>query len=167
MAPLLRHLTAALARRQDTGTDAPPPDTSDQSADSSELSGGAIAGIVIGSIVGVLLLWWIFRSCGNGFGMGPGDQRAAAAPPPRDYYYHHEKGRRGRSRSSRGHRHHHHHHASPRRSGSLRPVVIETGPRAPQATYQYQTPRGYDDGYGYPAQYTRTRSRSRRPSAGY
>ncbi len=33
--------------------------------ESQPLSGGAIAGIVIGSIAGFLLLLWIIRSCGN------------------------------------------------------------------------------------------------------
>jgi hypothetical protein len=145
MAPLLHHLASALHRRQQ-----PPEDTSNQTSESRNLSGGAIAGIVIGSILGVLLLIWMFRSCGNGFGLGSGP------PSSKDHgshYYHHERDRghrRGRSRgSSRGyydddhhhgsrrHSHHHHHHErrSPRRSGSVRPVVVEKV-YAPQAVQQ-------------------------------
>jgi hypothetical protein len=147
MAPLLHHLASALVRRQQ-----PPEDTSNQTSESRNLSGGAIAGIVIGSIAGILLLIWIFRSCGNGFGMG-------STPPRNDapaYYYHHERDRghrRGRSRgSSRGghyyeedyphgsrrhsHHSHHHHGRSPRRSGSTRPVVVEKVYATPQAVQQ-------------------------------
>ncbi|KAH7305601.1 hypothetical protein B0I35DRAFT_113637 [Stachybotrys elegans] len=159
MAPVAQYIEAFLSRRQQDNS--PPEDTSDQSASSSNLSGGAIAGIVIGSIFGVLLLWWIFRSCGSGFGFGA---RTTPAPPPAGYYHHEKHHGRGRSRSS--HRRHHHHH-SPRRSGSLRPVVIETHsavPRAPAPVHGYQTHpvRGYDNGYAY-----EPRSHSRRRSSHY
>ncbi|KAK1753928.1 hypothetical protein QBC47DRAFT_403322 [Echria macrotheca] len=113
------------------------------------LSGGAIAGIVIGSIAGFLLLVWIFRSCSN-LGAPPGsenangkawydgvrDERPARHVEPVEY------GRRSRSRS--GHRHHHHHSRSRsvRRSGEMRevvPVTIarERSPRRPPGVYDY------------------------------
>ncbi|KAK4198530.1 hypothetical protein QBC40DRAFT_283520 [Triangularia verruculosa] len=47
-----------------TGTNTNPPDDRDPD-DASTLTGGAIAGIVIGSIAGLLLLIWIIRSCTN------------------------------------------------------------------------------------------------------
>jgi hypothetical protein len=158
MAPLREHIEALLRRQEDTA----PQDTSDQSSSSSNLSGGAIAGIVIGSIFGVLLLWWIIRSCGGGFGFG---SRAPSQSPAPGYYHYEKNHGRGRSRSSHRHRHHHHHH-SPRRSSSLRPVVIEShgvAPRAPEPIYGYQTQptRGYDNGYAY-----QPRSNSRRHNPG-
>ncbi|KAF5022037.1 hypothetical protein F66182_5920 [Fusarium sp. NRRL 66182] len=63
------------------------------------LSGGAIAGIVIGSILGFLLLLWIVRSCLN----------LGAPPQEREKWYHykedqprrHSRHHRSRSRRSR------------------------------------------------------------------
>lgn len=91
----------------------------------SNLSGGAIAGIVIGSVVGVLLLIWIVRSCFN-LGAPPQEREKwyRDAPPP----HHH-----------RSHSRHHH------RSRSR-------GVEVPPAIYVQQS---------------RSRSRSRRPSATY
>lgn len=43
---------------------APTPETTEESASSNSLSGGAIAGVVIGSVAGFLLLLWILKSCG-------------------------------------------------------------------------------------------------------
>lgn len=149
MAPFINHLVSTLHRRQQQQ------DTSNQTSESSNLSGGAIAGIVIGSIIGFLLIVWIVRSCNNGFGVKSG-------PPPQPHYYHHEYDRnRGRSRR----RHHSHHHHSPRRSGSGRPpVVVEkvyATPVTPSPTYAYQDRRAsYGNGY---AEY-QPRSRSRRSS---
>ncbi|CCC14231.1 unnamed protein product [Sordaria macrospora k-hell] len=49
-------------------------DDDDDPTDASTLSGGAIAGIVIGSIAGLLLLIWIIRSCSN-LGAPPTDDK--------------------------------------------------------------------------------------------
>ncbi|KAL2172308.1 hypothetical protein VTG60DRAFT_6147 [Thermothelomyces hinnuleus] len=124
---------------------------SDDSSDpdsAKTLSGGAIAGIVIGSIAGFLLLAWIIRSCTN-LGAPPGDEAvpgrpwyggvrgryAPRHPPDRSpgpggggaggHAYGYEEGGydydydRGRhSRSHSRHRHHRHHHHSHHHSGS-------------------------------------------------
>ncbi|ROW04387.1 hypothetical protein VSDG_00950 [Cytospora chrysosperma] len=50
---------------------------SDQSSSGSNLSSGAIAGIVIGSVVGFLLLLWIFKSFSN-LGAPPQEKRDPA-----------------------------------------------------------------------------------------
>ncbi|KAI1500161.1 hypothetical protein F5X99DRAFT_253610 [Biscogniauxia marginata] len=121
---------------------------------SSGLSGGAIAGIVVGTVAGTLLLLWLIRSCLNlgspgiwGSTFEPGHEKPSAAPsdyPSSGGQQHH-------------HRRHHHHHRrrshsrhsrsrspsrSPRRvsvvSTTRRPVVVEShvrGPRPPQPAY--------------------------------
>lgn len=53
------------------------------------LSGGAIAGIVIGSVVGTLVLLWVVRSC---FNLG-------ASPQEREVLYHDIEPKRHRHRS--------------------------------------------------------------------
>ncbi|KAK3935740.1 hypothetical protein QBC46DRAFT_396759 [Diplogelasinospora grovesii] len=106
------------------------------------LTGGAIAGIVIGSIAGFLLLVWILRSCtnlgapkeqvpGNRGGAWYDGVRAERHPPRSRSRHSH--------RSSGGHGHSHSH--SRRRSVSevreVRPVAVIRGssPRAPPYAY--------------------------------
>ncbi|KAK0707809.1 hypothetical protein B0H67DRAFT_322820 [Lasiosphaeris hirsuta] len=110
------------------------------------LSGGAIAGIVIGSIAGLLLLFWIIRSCTN-LGAPPG-----AAPNPggrawydgvRDEYPpHHRHSSRSRSRHSRrSHRAHSRHHSG--HSRGHRRSVSEVREVRPVAVIRDRSPRGY------------------------
>lgn len=83
--------------------------TNDDCANCVHLTGGAIAGIVIGSIAGFLLLLWIIRSCFN-LGAPPKEREKAwykwGDEEPRHHHHHrhhHRSGsrRRGRSRSYR------------------------------------------------------------------
>lgn len=89
-----------------------------------DLSGGEIAGIVIGSVIGFLLLLWLIRSCVWG---GAGRRR-----PPPDYYHHEEPKRRRRSR----HGHSQGRHRS-RSIGAPPPVVIRDYSRSPGRGRQY------------------------------
>lgn len=97
------------------------------SSGSTTLSGGAIAGIVIGSVVGTLLLLWLIRSCLN-LGAPPG--------PERESMYRHVEPERRRHRSKHGH--------SYRRSSDLAappPVVIkETSRPRRHPKYLYTDP---------------------------
>jgi hypothetical protein len=72
-----------------------------------KLSGGAIAGIVLGSILGTLLLLWIIRSC---FGAPPGNERES--------WY----------RDVELKPHHHHHHSSSRHRRSRRSSSVSAPP---------------------------------------
>ncbi|KAH6847710.1 hypothetical protein B0I37DRAFT_150393 [Chaetomium sp. MPI-CAGE-AT-0009] len=153
MAPtptLPQAVSRLLGRQQPTTTviiDADPANN-DGPTYNSGLDGGAIAGIVIGTVVGLLLLWWIIRACMQPRGRpDPGRQGwyDDTVPPPRS---------RSRSRSA-GRHHHHHHHSPPRRSGSRhhsrrrsstpRPVMVEEHytavPVRPAAAY-YATTEG-------------------------
>mgnify|MGYP005989106143 CR=1 FL=1 len=83
------------------------------------LSGGAIAGIVIGSIVGFLLLLWVFRSCMN----------LGAPPQERESLY--------RDIDTKPHyqsRHRHRHRRSPSSGG------VSTPPRAVVREYSTRRP---------------------------
>ncbi|KAK3305251.1 uncharacterized protein B0T15DRAFT_531743 [Chaetomium strumarium] len=82
-----------------TGSD----NTSNDPDDANDLSGGAIAGIVIGSIAGFLILVWIIRSCTN-LGAPPNDPAEPGRPwygSVRDEGYPPPPRPRGRSRHSR------------------------------------------------------------------
>jgi len=100
---------------------------------------GQIAGIVIGSVVGFLLLLWIIRSCAN---MSKPAQWGSTFEPERER----EKPASYGYPSSHRHRSHSRHsHRSPRRSSVVRPIIVEQrgrSPRAPPAVYQ--TRRDYD-----------------------
>ena len=106
--------------------------------DAQTLSGGAIAGIVIGSIAGFLLLVWIIRSCTN-LGLPPG----ASHNPKKGAWYDGVREEQPPPRSRSRHSHHSHHHH--RRSGSqVREVPVavvrQSSPRAPP--YVYEADRG-------------------------
>ncbi|KAK7756910.1 hypothetical protein SLS62_000926 [Diatrype stigma] len=116
------------------------------------LSGGAIAGIVIGSILGFLLILWLIRSCTN-FGRtsdwGETFEPDHEKPVPvtsrhhrQGSYPYHQEVHRSRSRQhghghSHSHSHSHSRHShSPRRSVEVRPVYYEgrargRSPKAP------------------------------------
>ncbi|OLN94202.1 hypothetical protein CCHL11_02826 [Colletotrichum chlorophyti] len=107
------------------------PGDTGQSASDNNLSGGAIAGIVIGSIAGFLLLLWIIRSCGM---WSSPDNLANKEPAYDDRRY------RGRSPGSRHRRHHSHryHHETSR---SRRPSIeINEVRYAAQPVYEKRRP---------------------------
>ncbi|KAK6821066.1 hypothetical protein PG987_015466 [Apiospora arundinis] len=120
------------------------------------LSGGAIAGIVIGSIVGFLLICWIIRSCCNlgrpgiwGYTFGAKDD-----PPPRKtthVYPYRQETYRSRSRHSGHHHHHHSHSHSHGRSPRRKSVEIRQVSTVRPAPGYYET--------------TRVESRGRSPAA--
>ncbi|KAJ6790273.1 hypothetical protein PWT90_06589 [Aphanocladium album] len=68
----------------------------------STLTGGAIAGIVIGSIVGFLLILWVVRSCFNLGGPTPTPEVEpwyGRHSEPKHYHRHHHRRPRSRRRS--------------------------------------------------------------------
>lgn len=95
--------------------DAPPTQTTTTIIPASypALSGGpdagAVVGIVLGSVAGFLLFFWLLWTCVN-FGNPPGDVESSFGGTGSLY-----------SRRSRRHHHHHHHHR--KRSGSRRETV--------------------------------------------
>ncbi|ODA77183.1 hypothetical protein RJ55_06810 [Drechmeria coniospora] len=94
------------------------------------LNGGAIAGIVIGYIVGFLLLVWIFRSCFN-MGAPPGESREAwyhdVEPKRSSHRYHHSR--------PHHHREHHHGRSSLSSSMSIPPPAVVTEMARTQPVY--------------------------------
>ncbi|KAI1353449.1 hypothetical protein F5Y01DRAFT_277132 [Xylaria sp. FL0043] len=133
-------ITKILANRQATTTVVTDGGSSDSSSSGSNLSGGAIAGIVIGSIVGVLLIIWIIRSCSNmgqpaawGNTFEPANEKPPSRHAHADYPYRQE------IHGRRSHHSHRHHSRSPgRRVEVVQPVVYDSrsrSPRAPPAAY--------------------------------
>ncbi|KAJ0125204.1 hypothetical protein N8I77_006185 [Diaporthe amygdali] len=142
--------TRVLHARQSTVT-VTPADSSDNSSSGTNLSGGAIAGIVIGSIAGFLLLLWIFKSCSN-MGAPPQEKRE---PAWYDDVGAGRSRRRGRSRHSsrRGSYYVQEAHA-PRRSRSrevrtVQPVVYTSEPRRPSRAHEKHRRRSRSEGRGY------------------
>ncbi|KAI3541077.1 hypothetical protein CPAR01_07472 [Colletotrichum paranaense] len=111
-------LRAILASRQVVTTITSTPETTEESASNNNLSGGAIAGIVIGSIAGFLLLLWIVKSCG--MWSRPNDWSE------KDEYDERSRRYRGRSPGSRHRRRtqHRYHHETSRHSHSRRPSYV-------------------------------------------
>ncbi|KAK4033536.1 hypothetical protein C8A01DRAFT_19534 [Parachaetomium inaequale] len=162
-----------------TVTVTPTTTTDNESSDpdaAKTLSGGAIAGIVIGSIAGFLLLLWIIRSCTN-LGAPPGEavpgrpwyggvKGESPPPPPPGHHHHHGRGRspggRSRSRHSRheGYSHHRHGRSRSRRASVVEAVPVqEVAPVAVVREGRRSRSRGY---YGYGEGVVRdSRSRSR------
>ncbi|CAI0651665.1 hypothetical protein COL154_004162 [Colletotrichum chrysophilum] len=121
------------------------PETTAESASNNNLSGGAIAGIVIGSIAGFLILLWILKSCGLW-------KRPNSWGEPDEYDRKYDRKYRGRSPGARHHRrrqHRYHHETSRSRRPSYeveevryaQPVVYEkrrpsASPRPPAAVYR-------------------------------
>ncbi|KAL2258101.1 hypothetical protein VTK26DRAFT_8728 [Humicola hyalothermophila] len=185
--------TRTLAARQSTVTVVADPSSggNDDPDDASTLTGGAIAGIVIGSVAGFLLVAWIVRSCTN-LGAPPGDDDAVPGRPwyggvrdeypPRHVSRRRSWGRRSRSRSRsvsvsrggyrglgygyHGHHNHHHHHNHGRRSKSVRrsaEVVVPVAEVPPAASVVIRDEGRRGGGYyGYgEAPVRASRSRSR------
>ncbi len=122
-------------------------DSGNNNDNSNQLSGGAIAGIVIGSVAGFLLLLWILRSCLD-LGAPPQEQRES--------WYHDvepDRVRESRRHSGDHHRHHHRHHSRSRpEMVAVEPVVVvddrrrsrdrrSRSPRRPDNTYVYDSRR--------------------------
>ncbi|KAL2754296.1 hypothetical protein ACRALDRAFT_1063181 [Sodiomyces alcalophilus JCM 7366] len=81
-----------------------------------DLHPGAVAGIVLGSVLGFLLLIWLVYMCAHGFAPAVETRTEYSSPPPSSVH---------RSRRHRPRHHHHHHHrpSSRRRSGGRARVV--------------------------------------------
>ncbi|KAK1827477.1 hypothetical protein QBC39DRAFT_361694 [Podospora conica] len=161
--------TTTLLRRQvivtDSTTGSSSGDGDDEPTDAKTLTGGAIAGIVIGSIVGLLLLIWIFRSCSN-LGAPPNsppnpggrawyDGVGGSQPSPATRSRSREPRRSHSRRSSGGHHHHHRHHSHSRHRSASRGEVREVREVRPVAVVRGQSP------YRYEERRSRSRSHSR------
>jgi len=94
------------------------------------LSGGAIAGIVIGSVFGVLILLWILYSCTN-LGAPPTKRETWYDDVKPDHHHHHHSPHR-----------HHTHHRHHRTERSVRPVVLtdhsSRSPRRPSPAHWHE-----------------------------
>lgn len=131
MAPLPR-ISFIVARQQ--------PLPGDDQDDAQTLSGGAIAGIVLGSIAGFFLLWWIISSCTRSLGEPPAREKAwyrseARSPSHHHHHHHHSRGRRSRSYDSRRPRSVSHSVSPSRRVVETRTVHTSRSPRRPNTTY--------------------------------
>ncbi|GAP85419.1 hypothetical protein SAMD00023353_1000910 [Rosellinia necatrix] len=153
-------LTGILSARQETTTVVASDGDGGGGGGGTVLSGGAIAGIVVGSIAGFLLLLWVVRSCVNigrpgGWGdtFEPDHEKPPSSPrwspyrgaDTRHHHHHHH------ARSPRRHHHHRHHQVD-----VVQPVAAATvvargsrsrSPRAPPAAY-YGRPSYDGDGRG-------------------
>lgn len=132
----------------------------DDPTDAKTLTGGAIAGIVIGSIAGLLLLIWIIRSCTN-LGAPPGRE----ADPGKPWYGGVRDEYPARHRSPRRHhshgRHHHSHSRSRERRVSMGEVVGPAPPVVYAARSRSRSPGGYAVYGRDDVRVSRSRSRSR------
>lgn len=135
----------------------------------STLSGGAIAGIVIGSVIGFLLLCWIFRCALIKQTSQSYEEEKGRRPRSQSYYAQEIHGvgvsdgyaRRSRSHHSRHSHHsghHHHHHSHPRGRGSRsRSAVRVTSTTTAQMPHVVEPTRVY---YGEKRHHSRRRSGS-------
>lgn len=143
--------------------------TTDSGSDSDSGGGGldtgAIVGIVIGTIVGLLLIWWIVRSLS-------GNNKTAAPAPDTDrqgWYDDRAGAVHGRTSSRHSHRrsrsgdhHRSHRHHSRHRSSTPRPVVVVDDKQL------YGEPRRPSGAYVVPmGEVRRSRSQRRSRSPGY
>ena len=149
---------ADLVRRQATVTVVTQPDNNNNS--DSHLSGGAIAGIVVGSVLGFLLLLWIFKSLTN---LGaPSDQVDKSRRASNTAWYDDVGAERGGRRRS----HSHHSHGGGSRRGSRshhRDYDYDRYGRSPRRSTEVREVRGpvavTQPAYVYRGKESRSRSR--------
>ncbi|KAL8393713.1 hypothetical protein RB595_003451 [Gaeumannomyces hyphopodioides] len=161
-------VTRVLLPRQGTVTVVPLGGEVVTTTSGSTLSGGAIAGIVIGSVVGFLLLCWIFRCALIKQTSQSYEEEKGRRPRSQSYYAQEIHGvgdgytRRSRSHHSH-HSHHgggHHHHSHSRGRGSRsRSAVRVTSTTTAQMPHVVEPTRVY---YGEKRHHSRRRSSSHR-----
>ncbi|KLU92219.1 hypothetical protein MAPG_11165 [Magnaporthiopsis poae ATCC 64411] len=158
--------TRVLLPRQGTVTIVPLGDDVVTTTSGNTLSGGAIAGIVIGSVLGFLLLCWIFRMALIKQTSQSYDDEKGRRPRSHSYYTQEIHGvgdgyaRRSRSRHHSRHSHHghHHHHSHSRGRGSRsRSAVRVTSTTTAQVPPIIEPTRVY---YGEKRHHSRRRSGS-------